>query len=246
MASENIGSLYPTKMPGYDDAADIQAALQLYHYGAASDTYDPDNTDPDDIVTNSIAGHLKALDTRVDAVEGTGIGSDYSATEPTSPENGFIWVDADSVVPIIENPTWQLLSSGTLSGSSLSVTGISGEKFYVVLKDWSHSNTGSELGLVIRFNSDSGPNYVNTGGLISASGLSSPTFANTSTQDLTIEVDLSNTAAFLKPVSTIADTADGPYFGYYKNTNEITSVQLTLSGSGNFDGGDYQIWSYQA
>ncbi len=244
MASENIGSLYPTKMPGYDDAADIQAALRLYHYG--SDSYEPDNTNESQIPPNSIAGYLKALDTRVDAVESTGIGSEYSATEPTSPANGFIWVDTDSVVPIIENPTWQLIDSGTLSGSSLSVTGISGEKFYVVLKDWSHSNTGSELGLVIRFNSDSGPNYVNTGGLISASGLSSPTFPNTATQDLTIEVDLSNTGAFLKPVSTIADTAEGPYFGYYKNTNEITSVQLALSGSGNFDGGDYQIWSYQA
>jgi hypothetical protein len=241
MASESIGSVYPTQIPGYDDAADIQAALKLYHYGSSTV---PANEGA--LVANSVAGHIKALDTRLDSVESTGIGSDYSATEPTSPEDGFIWVDSDSVVPVIQNPTWQLLSSGTLSGSSLSVTGISGEKFYVILKDWGHSNTGSELGLVIRFNSDSGPNYVNTGGLISASGLSSPTFANTATQDLTIEVDLSNTAAFLKPVSTIADTAEGPYFGYYKNTNEITSVQLTLSDTGTFDTGEYQVWSYQA
>jgi hypothetical protein len=241
MASESIGSVYPTQIPGYDDAADIQAALKLYHYGSSTV---PANEGA--LVANSVAGHLKSLDTRLDSVEGTGIGSDFSSSEPTEPEDGFIWVDSDSVVPIIENPTWQLISSGTLSGTSLSVTGISGEKFYVVLKDWSHSNTGSELGLTVRFNSDLGPNYVNTGGLISASGLSSPTFPNTATQDLTIKVDLSNTAAFLKPVSTIADTAEGPYFGYYKNTNEITSVQLTLSGSGNFDGGDYQVWSYQA
>jgi hypothetical protein len=241
MASESIGSVYPTQIPGYDDAADIQAALKLYHYGSSTV---PANEGA--LVANSVAGHIKALDTRLDSVESTGIGSDYSATEPTSPEDGFIWVDSDSVVQIVENPTWQLLSSGSLSGSSLSVTGISGEKFYVVLKDWGHSNTGSELGLVIRFNSDSGPNYVNTGGLISASGLSSPTFANTATQDLTIEVDLSNTAAFLKPVSTIADTTEGPYFGYYKNTNEITSVQLTLSDTGTFDTGQYQVWSYQA
>jgi hypothetical protein len=246
MASENIGSIYPTQIPGYDDAADIQAALKLYHYGnSVVPTIDEIGTSPGQIVANSVVGHIKALDTRLDVVESTGIGSDYSSTEPTSPEDGFIWVDSDSVVPIIENPTWQLIGSGTLSGTSLSVPDISGEKFYVVLKDWSHSNTGSELGLVIRFNSDSGPNYVNTGGLISASGLSSPTFANTATQDLTIEVDLSNTGAFLKPVSTIADTSEGPYFGYYKSTNEITSVQLTLSGSGNFDGGDYQVWSYQ-
>jgi hypothetical protein len=241
MASESIGSVYPTQIPGYDDAADIQAALKLYHYGS---TTVPANEGA--LVANSVAGHIKALDTRLDSVESTGIGSDYSATEPTSPEDGFIWVDSDSVVPIIQNPTWQLLQSGSLSGSSLSISSIAGEKFYIILKDWGHSNTGSELGLVIRFNSDSGPNYVNTGGLISASGLSSPTFPNTATQDLTVEVDLANTSAFLKPVSTIADTSEGPYFGYYKNTNAITSVQLTLSDSGSFDTGDYQVWSYQA
>jgi hypothetical protein len=31
MASENIGNVYPTKIPGYDDSADIQAALRLNH-----------------------------------------------------------------------------------------------------------------------------------------------------------------------------------------------------------------------
>jgi hypothetical protein len=244
MASENIGSLYPTKMPGYANPADIQAALRLYHYGA--EDYDPANTDEDDIVPNSVAGHIKALDSRVDDLEATGVGSDYRASEPTNPVDGFIWVDSDSTVPIIENPTWKLIASGSLSGSSVSVSGISGEKFYVVLKDWGHSNTNADLGLLVRFNSDSGPNYTNTGGLVSASSLSSPTFSNTATQDLTIEVDLANTAAFLKPVATIADTSEGPYFGYYKNTNEITSVQLSLSGSGSFDTGDYQVWSYEA
>lgn len=240
MASESIGSVYPTQIPGYDDAADIQAALRLYHYGS---TTAPANEGA--LLSDSVAGHLKGLDTRLDAVELTGVGSDYTATEPTSPVDGFIWVDANSTVPIIENPVWQLKDSGDLSGSSLSVSGIAGEKFYIVLKDWGHSNTGEDVGLVIRFNSDSGPNYVNTGGLISASGLYSPEFVNTYTQDLTIEVDLANTSSFLKPVATIADTAAGPYFGYYKNTNAITSVQLTLSSTGDFDTGSYQVWSYE-
>jgi hypothetical protein len=240
MASESIGPVYPTQIPGYEDAADIQAALKLYHYGS---TLVPTNENV--IVPNSVAGHLKSLDTRVDAIEELGIGSDYSDLEPVLPADGFIWVDANSVVPLIENPTWKLLDSGNLSGSNISVSGISGEKFYIILRDWSHSNTEDELGLVIRFNSDYSPNYVNTGGLISASGLYSPEFSNTATQDITIEVDLSNTSALLKPVATIADTTPGPYFGYYKNTNPITSVQLTLSGAGNFDAGAYQVWSYE-
>jgi hypothetical protein len=243
MASENIGSAYPTKIPGYDDAADIQAALRLYHYG--SESYDPANTNPSQIPAQSIAGYLKSIEEDLADLEETGVGSDFSATEPVDPVNGFIWVDADSTVPIIENPTWQLLQSGTLSGTSLSVPSVNGEKFYIVLKDWGHSNLSEEIGLVIRFNGDSGLNYVNTGGLVSASGLYSPEFPNNATQDLIIEVDLANTAAFLKPVATIADTSVGPYFGYYKNTNAIQSVQLTLSGTGNFDTGSYQVWSYE-
>lgn len=240
MASESIGSVYPTQVPGYDDAADIQAALRLYHYGSTTAPSDEASLAP-----NSVAGHLKSLDNRLDVVEETGVGSEYSLTEPASPADGFIWVKSDSVVPVINVPSWQLLDSGTLSGTSMSVSDISGEKFYIILKDWGHSNTAEEVGLVIRFNSDSGPNYVNTGGLISASGLYSPTFLNTATQDLTIEVDLASTAASLKPVATIADTSAGPYFGYYKNVSPITSVQLTLSSTGNFDTGSFEVWSYQ-
>lgn len=244
MASENIGSLYPTKMPGYDDAADIQAALRLYHYG--SETYDPTNTNPSQIPPSSIAGHLKSIEEDVAVIDARGVGSDYAGSEPTSPVDGFIWVDADSTVPIIENPAWKLLASGTLSGENLSVSNIAGEKIYVILKDWGHSDLTNEARLAIRFNSDIGPNYVNTGGLISASALYSPEFPNTTTQDLTIEVDLANTGAMLKPVATIADTSTGPYFGYYKNTNPITSVQLSLSATGaTFDTGSYQVWSYE-
>jgi hypothetical protein len=91
MASESIGSVYPTQIPGYDDAADIQAALKLYHYGSSTV---PANEGA--LVANSVAGHLKSLDTRLDSVEGTGIGSDFSSSEPTEPEDGFIWVDSDS------------------------------------------------------------------------------------------------------------------------------------------------------
>jgi hypothetical protein len=94
MASENIGSLYPTKMPGYDDAADIQAALRLYHYG--SESYDPSNTELNNIPANSIAGHLKSIEGDVAALEALGLGSDYLATEPTGVMDGFIWVDSDA------------------------------------------------------------------------------------------------------------------------------------------------------
>lgn len=95
MAPENIGSLYSTKMPGYDEAADIQAALRLYHYGSdEAEAYS--NTNPDNIDPLSIAGHLKSIEDDVATLNVRGIGSDFTPTEPTNVPDGFIWVDSDA------------------------------------------------------------------------------------------------------------------------------------------------------
>jgi hypothetical protein len=91
--SESIGSIYPTQIPGLEEPADIQAALKLYHYGSSTVPTTEAGIEP-----NSVAGHIKALDTRVDTIEALGVGSVYSATEPTGMLDGFIWVDADTSV----------------------------------------------------------------------------------------------------------------------------------------------------
>lgn len=89
--SEDIGTIYPTQIPGLEEPADIQAALKLYHYGSATVPSTTAGVEPE-----SIAGHLLSLREDVTALETTGVGSAYTATEPTSPVNGFIWVDADA------------------------------------------------------------------------------------------------------------------------------------------------------
>ncbi len=94
MAAEDIGALYNTKIPGYEDAADIQAALKLFHYG--STTYDETNTNPSQLPNPSLARHLQDLRDDITTLEELGAGSDYLTTAPTSPEDGFIWVDANS------------------------------------------------------------------------------------------------------------------------------------------------------
>jgi uncharacterized repeat protein (TIGR02543 family) len=54
--------LYPTKIPGYEDAADIQEALRLYHYGSSVIPTTSDlNGTATSINTKSVAGHLKSL-----------------------------------------------------------------------------------------------------------------------------------------------------------------------------------------
>jgi len=63
MAVESIGALVPTVIPGYADAADIQAALRAYHYG--SYTYDPANTSTAALINPSIAYTINDIQTQV-------------------------------------------------------------------------------------------------------------------------------------------------------------------------------------
>lgn len=70
MASESIGSLYPTQIPGLADVADIQEAFKLYHYGSSE--YDTANTDPAELVNPSIAYTLNDLQGQIDGIDTTG------------------------------------------------------------------------------------------------------------------------------------------------------------------------------
>jgi hypothetical protein len=104
MATESIGTLIPTAIPGYTDSADIQAALRAYHYGSYS--YDPANTSPGSLVTPSIAKTIYDIQTDITALENRpASGGEVDATQPapgdfTPPEipDGFIWVDEDGTV----------------------------------------------------------------------------------------------------------------------------------------------------
>lgn len=63
MAEQLIGTLVPTKIPGYSDVADIQAALKVYHYG--SYTFDTAETDPGALLNPSIAYTLNNLQNQI-------------------------------------------------------------------------------------------------------------------------------------------------------------------------------------
>ena len=104
MATESIGTLIPTAIPGYTDSADIQAALRAYHYGSYS--YDPANTSPGSLVTPSIAKTIYDIQGDITALENRpSSGGEVNPTQPaatsfTPPEipDGFIWVDQDGSV----------------------------------------------------------------------------------------------------------------------------------------------------
>lgn len=94
MAADDIGSIYNTKIPGLEDAADIQEALTLYHYGSL--TYNTSNTDPSLLPNPSVARHLNNIQDQVDGLETKRTAGDFLAEQPTSVADGFLWVDSDS------------------------------------------------------------------------------------------------------------------------------------------------------
>jgi hypothetical protein len=71
MATESIGALVPTAIPGYEDAADIQSALRAYHYGSYS--YNPANTSTASLVNPSIAYTITNLQSQITAIGSGGI-----------------------------------------------------------------------------------------------------------------------------------------------------------------------------
>jgi len=104
MATESIGDLIPTAIPGYADAADIQAALRAYHYGSYS--YNPANTSPASLVTPSMAKTIYDIQTDITALENRpSSGGDVANTAPVPGDftpsgipNGYIWVDQDGTI----------------------------------------------------------------------------------------------------------------------------------------------------
>lgn len=90
--TEPTNPIFNTQIPTLTEDANIQEALRIYHYGNA--TSQPSNNSA--IQPNTMAGHLKALRDDVSELQDLGIGSKFSTSEPTNPEDGFIWLKADS------------------------------------------------------------------------------------------------------------------------------------------------------
>ena len=102
--SENIkpnatAEFYNTLIPSLSDNANIQQALRMYHYGTEDGSVPDDSNNP--IGAESIAAYLGDLQ---DQIDGISYGSSYVSSEPTGVEDGYIWVDSDSVAPVWTTP----------------------------------------------------------------------------------------------------------------------------------------------
>jgi hypothetical protein len=103
MAVEDIGVLVPTKIPGLADAADIQEALRVYHYGGSGFEATAAQTS---LPAVGIARRLLEISDDITALENRpSSGGDVDTDAPVAGDftpsgipNGYIWVDQDGTL----------------------------------------------------------------------------------------------------------------------------------------------------
>ena len=147
MAAESIGALYSTKIPGYADNADIQAAFKLYHYGSTD--YNSSNANTANLVNPSIAYTLNNLQTQITDLDPAGsvskslfdakgdlvvgsaadtvlkltVGSNnYILTADSSTSTGLKWA-----APSITTTNSVTLTNKTIDYDSNTLTGVASE-----------------------------------------------------------------------------------------------------------------------
>lgn len=121
MAAESIGALVPTAIPGYSDAADIQAALRLYHYGSYA--YNPANTSAASLVNPSIAYTLNDIQDQINDISGGGL------TDSIFTAKGDLLSASASSTPLIlasgSNNQFLIVNTSTATGLQWSNTLVS-------------------------------------------------------------------------------------------------------------------------
>ena len=116
MAVESIGVLVPTKIPGYADAADIQAALRAYHYG--SYTFDVNETNPANLINPSIAYTINNLQSQI-----TTLGDDYVDEDVLTAKGSLISATAASTpAELTVGTTNQFLIANSATSTGLQWT----------------------------------------------------------------------------------------------------------------------------
>jgi hypothetical protein len=122
--AEVVGALLPTQIPSLSEAANIQEAFRLYHYGRPTGTgagqYDPTNTNPSELNptgnTPSIAFYLQNLQNQITSISGT------LGVQATT------WSTKGAIVTATAPSTVAALSVGTngqvLTANSATATGL--------------------------------------------------------------------------------------------------------------------------
>jgi hypothetical protein len=127
---------------------------------------------------------------------------------------------------------WTKTTSGSLSGSSVSVTGLTKNDIMVTVNNFSATSTGS---FAVRWNNDSGTNY--------GPGLDNATNRQECFSSILAAASGQAVASIQNAQSnqTVKMTFSNLYTGFWLNTAAVTSVTL-IPTAGTFDNGSYEVW----
>lgn len=139
--------------------------------------------------------------------------------------------------------TWSQAATGSLTGSTITISSLTGQQYYVACIGWSH--TASSEYVQLRLNGDTGTNYRRTDSDSAVAELypaGSVTVSGASTRSIGFHVGMANTSMAAKPVTSV--TPQGNVSGgFYMSGSAITSITIFTSG-GTFDAGTYYVWSF--
>jgi hypothetical protein len=149
-----------------------------------------------------------------------------------------------------------LLTSGTLSGASISLTSISGSYKDLILRIYNFKPATDGSQCYLQFNSDTGSNYYSATSTTTSVAAATQFSIIPATDDTTAQgvsdTEIVNYASssynklienFASTNNSSTPTAQRNQFlaGIYLSTTAITSIQLTTS-SGNFTSGNYELY----
>jgi hypothetical protein len=212
MAVESIGTLVPTKIPGYADAADIQAALRAYHYG--SYTFDVNETNAANLINPSVAYTINNLQTQISALDIT-----------STIQKSFLNAKGDLISASADN-TPSLLSVGTngqvLSANSATTSGLEWTTPEVTLANSATLTNKTLTAPVINvsFNAQSGTTYTialaDNGKVVEV----------TNSSPITVSIPTNSTAFPIGAQITVTQTGTGQI-----TFAAVTSGTTTVNGS---------------
>lgn len=188
-------------------------------------------------ITNSMA---TTIDAKGDLIVGTGAdtfsrlavgANDLVLTAASGETTGLKWASPPGM-------SWTQAATGSFSGSSITVSGLSGKEYFVVVVNGS-SATGN-VDLRGRLNGDTGSNY-NTGG--ATTGTSTyMTLSNNLISDQNGYYAWWIMAADSGAQAKMIITQSGSPMNLYRSSSAITSITF-YPESYTFDNGNYYVWS---